>query len=216
MCRTSQSESSGSSHGRVKGEAEAELNALIVDARNGSTTALDRLISLLSKNLWDELAVRRRRAVRASHGSSDLVQDTILRVREKFDRFERDTFADFEQWARSVLYHRRLEWNRNYQAHHAERHKQKIWDTIRLRLGGRHALADHELAIERREGAERAFALFQSLKPHEQSIIRLRLFEEQSYPQIAEMTGITAEAARKKYDRALDRLKGRFESHDGR
>lgn len=199
--------SGSSSSSKSRRRESSEYDSLIGEARNGSMEALDRLVERLSAELWRDLASRRRKKPGAAHGSSDLVQDTLLRVRQQFDKFERDTFADFKQWARSVLFRRRLEWVRNHQAHSDERHKQMIWSVLRSRGEGVTLQAAHEIEADQREEAERVFRLFREFKVNEQFIIELRLFQELSYEQIAAMTGLTKEAARKAYDRAIDKLR---------
>ncbi len=196
--------------------SQATPDPLIAAARQGSVEALDKLIERLSEHLWEELSGRRRRrSPGLSHGSSDLIQDTLLRVRQQFDKFERDTFTDFKQWARSVLYHRRLEWTRNHQARHAEHHKRMIWELFHARAAEDNSgEAAHEICIAQRQEAERAYALFQSLKPHEQFVIELRLLNGQSYKQIAELTGSKEDAARMAYERALAKLRSRLKTDD--
>lgn len=198
---------SGSSGSSSSQRREFEYDELIGVARRGSAEALDRLVERLSAELWKDLASRRRNKPGAAHGSSDLVQDTLLRVRQQFGKFERDTFADFKQWARSVLFRRRLEWVRNHQARSDERHKQMIWSVLRSRREMASLEAGHEIEADQRDEAERVFALFREFKVNEQFIIELRLFQELSYEQIASMTGLTKDAARKAYDRAIDKLR---------
>ncbi|MBX3414963.1 MAG: sigma-70 family RNA polymerase sigma factor [Pirellulales bacterium] len=209
-------QSSSTSHSRSgRGvRPSAHLDGLVVEAQRGSAEALDLLIAELSKQLWAELTTRRRsRRANPSHGSSDLVQDTLIRAREQFEKFERSTFADFKQWARKVLFRRRQEWTRNHLARNAERHKRMIWSVVLARGDGPHA-NDTALSIEQREELDRAYALYQCLKPNEQCVIHLRLFEGLSYQQIAMLTNSTAEAARKAYDRALDKLRRSYANDD--
>ncbi|MBX9787806.1 MAG: sigma-70 family RNA polymerase sigma factor [Pirellulales bacterium] len=203
----------GSSSERRRSEiaGQAELDALIVQARGGSVAALDELIERLSEHLWAELRGRRgKRNTGASHGSSDLVQDTLVRVREQFDKFERDTFADFKRWARAVLYRRRQEWSRNYHARNDERHKRMIWNELHSRSAAEQGGSQGVSPAEQREELERAFSLFQALKPNEQFIIDLRLLNGLSYKEISAMTGSTEDATRKAYDRAMTRLKASY------
>ena len=118
------------------GGSGARLDRLIADARAGSDAALDELMEQISEHLWAELGGRRKpRGLGPSRGLSDLIQDTLVRVRQKFAKFERHTFVEFKQWARTVLHRRRQEWIRNYQARNSREKKEKIWLVTR----GRHA-----------------------------------------------------------------------------
>lgn len=194
------------------GEPSSLPDALIVEARQGSTAALDKLIELLAEHLWSELAGRQKpRGLGPSHGLSDLVQDTLLRVREKFDRFSRDTFTDFKQWARTILHRRRQEWARNYRARNREELRRKIKLAFEARLLCEPAAKGQDELASLRQEAERAVAAFSRLKPHEQTILKLRIQEGLSYPQIEAVTGLSSEAARTACRRALASLKKLFD-----
>lgn len=206
---TSKSESSS---GRRAAAAHVGLDRLIAAARAGDDHALDQLIEGLSEQLWAELGSRRRsNRTGPSQGSSDLVQDTLIRVREQFHKFERESFADFKQWARTVLYRRRQEWMRNHQSRNAERHKRMIWNELRARIAVDTEHVAGSSPAEKQEETNRAYALFQALKPHEQFVIDLRLFQGLSYKQIAELTGMKEDASRQAFNRAMTRLRSNYE-----
>ena len=196
-----------------KGEA-TELDRLIADARAGSAAALDSLIERLAEHLWAELGSRQKpRGLGPSHGLSDLIQDTLVRVRQKFSKFERETFVEFKQWARAVLHRRRQEWIRNFRARNSAEKKEKIWLAIKSRVASDARARRQDDPAQYREETKRADAAFACLNPNERFIINLRLLEGLRYKQIAEMTGWSEEAARKAYDRAIARLKKLFEAN---
>jgi RNA polymerase sigma factor (sigma-70 family) len=209
------SKSESSSARRRADAANADLDRLIALARAGDGHALDQLIEGLSEQLWAELSSRRRsNRTGPSQGSSDLVQDTLIRVREQFHKFERESFADFKQWARTVLYRRRQEWMRNHHSRNAERHKRMIWNELRARIAADPEQVAGSSLVEKQEETDRAYALFQALKPHEQFVIDLRLFQGLSYKQIAELTGTKEDAPRQAFNRAMARLRAGYENHD--
>jgi RNA polymerase sigma factor (sigma-70 family) len=190
-----------------------DLDGLIDGARNGCPVALDKLLEALSTHLWKELGGGRKpRGLGPSHGLSDLVQDTLVRVREKFSKFERDSFGDFKQWARTILYHRRQEWTRNFRFRNEDARKEQIGLALYARIEPQGPGSLQERAAETREEGTRAYAAFQQLKPHEQFVINLRAVEGLSYPEIEGLTGWTKEAARLAYRRAIERLKALFQS----
>jgi RNA polymerase sigma factor (sigma-70 family) len=190
------------------------LDRLIADARGGSAAALDKLIGQLSEHLWAEVGLRRKpRGLGPSRGLSDLIQDTLVRVRQKFSKFERHTFDEFKQWARAVLHRRRQEWIRNYRARNTTQKKEKIWLAIRARFASDPHRERDDNPAERREETKKAYAAFERLKPNERFIINLRLLEGLRYKQISTMTGWSEEAARKAYDRAIAHLKKLFETN---
>jgi len=208
------SENSSNVHHRSPLADQTALDALVAEARSGSAQAMGQLLEQLSEHLWAELGSRRRyRKTSPSHGSSDLVQDTLIRVREHFSRFDSESFADFKRWARTLLYRRRQEWTRNHQARNTERHKRMIWNELRTR-SEKNGSGENILPVEEREEHEKAYFLFQALKPHEQFVINLRLLNSLSYKEISAMTGSTEDAARMAYDRAVARLRTNYHRHD--
>ncbi len=136
-----------------------------------------------------------------------------MRVRQKFSKFERDTFVEFKQWARAVLHRRRQEWIRNFRARNSTEKKEKIWLAIKSRAASDGRGRQGEDAAQHREETMRADAAFECLKSNERFIINLRLLEGLRYKQIADMTGWSEDAARKAYDRAIARLKTLFETN---
>ena len=137
----------------------------------------------------------------------------VVRVREKFDKFERHSFTDFQQWARTVLHRRQQEWIRNYRARNSAEKKEKIWLAMRSRIGDVLRNARESDPAEAREEAARAAAAFERLRPNERFVINLRLLEALPYKQIATMTGWSEDAARKAYARAIRRLQSLYESN---
>jgi RNA polymerase sigma factor (sigma-70 family) len=201
----------GSSTAEPQKSADQQLlDALVDQAKTGSSAALDQLIERLSKHLWDDLNGRRRRSPGASRGSSDLVQETLMRARDRFAQFERATYAEFKSWAEGIRYRRRQEWFRNRQSRNEDRHKWAIWSALRARAAGDTATANHESAIAEREQAERAYATYQKMDDYDQFIIELRLLNGLTYKQIAELTGTTEDACRKAFNRAIERLRRGF------
>lgn len=190
---------------------QPELDALIGKARGGSHEALDKLLEMLALHLWRDLNSQRRRPARPSHGSSDLVQDTLVRVREQFAKFERDTFADFKQWSRAILYRRDLEWTRNHQARNSDRHMRRLASLMAARSDNGDVAA-HEHAVELRDALDRVSAAFNTLKESDQFVIRLRL-EGLGFREIAVMTEASVDAVTKAYHRAIARLRKKLDGN---
>ncbi|MFO0946951.1 MAG: RNA polymerase sigma factor [Planctomycetota bacterium] len=188
------------------------VDPMIAAARAGSTEALDRLIALLSDHLRQAVVSRYdARTLGPSRSLSDLVQDTLLRVREKFPQFQSDTYVELQQWAAAILRHRWQEWRRNRLNRNSDRHRLKIWQVLLGR--NEHSQMGEDARAMQREDAERAHALYKKLRPNEQFIIELRLFSDLSYKEIALVSDWTPNAARMAYDRAIERLKELFYSN---
>ncbi len=198
----------------VPASSRSPLDELVVSAQAGSRQALDALIEALSATLWREFRAQRHALpVGPSRGRSDLIQDTLIRARECFGRFEQRSFADFRRWAGGILRKRQLECARNHRNRNNRQLYEKIWHSIRQRVETQPHGSRPDEALEWRQNAARVAELFEGLRVDEQFIINLRLFKGCSYPHIAHMTGCTPDAARKAYDRAISRLADQFSFH---
>jgi RNA polymerase sigma factor (sigma-70 family) len=135
-----------------------------------------------------------------------LVQDTLIRVRQRFARFERDTFSEFKQWSRAVLYRRQQEWIRNHKTRHSERNLQRIWDALSQNKTSDAAssLDSGLITAEQRAWLDEKLS---QLKRHERFIIDLRVCHEMEFAEIADRTGLSSDAARMAFNRALARLR---------
>ncbi len=191
----------------------AHLDQLVVAARDGSKVALARLLELLSECLWVDVHSRQTlRPPGPSHGLSDLIQDTLAVVAEKFPRFRRDSFAEFKQWSYLILHRRRKQWIRNFRHRSDAARREQIGWVLRDRLG-RHGECVSD-ALQRRQEARRAQTTFESLDVNEQFVIRLRVVEDRRFAEIGTLTERSEDAARVAYRRAIRRLKQLFEAND--
>ncbi|HVU86072.1 MAG TPA: sigma-70 family RNA polymerase sigma factor [Pirellulales bacterium] len=191
----------------------AHLDQLVVAARDGNKVALARLLELLSECLWADMHSRRTmRPPGPSHGLSDLIQDTLTVVAEKFPRFKRDSFIEFKQWSYVILHRRRKQWIRNFLHRNDAARREQIGWVLRERLG-RHGECVSD-ALQRRQEARRAQTIFESLDVNEQFVIRLRAVEDRRFAEIGRLTERSEGAACVAYRRAIRRLKKLFEAHE--
>ena len=183
----------------------------VAAAKSGSTEALDKLIDLLTKRFFAELGDRNPRGMSPANTISDLIQETVMRAREKFGVFEKDTFAEFHNWANGILRNKYRHWARNHRGRKSEAKQQAIWRAIQARrnlIDDTHLMRAEDDVLQRREEADRAYQIFErGLKPSDQYIIKLRLFENLRFKQIALLVNSTEDAVTKAYKRALTRLR---------
>jgi len=197
--------------------AIADADHLVTAARSGGDEALDRLIELLAAQLWAELGNRRLRGMSPARTMSDLIQETVVRAREQFSQFNKETFSEFKQWARGILYLRHKHLNRQHRNRSEDRIKRRIWLAAAFKRNWSETDRSGQSAedsLERREEAARAFTAFQTLKPHEQFIINLRVVEGLPFGQIALLVNSTEGAVTKACRRALQRLRKQFVTHE--
>jgi len=171
-------------------------------AKEGDLAALDSWACKLSEELMSEIESRRqRRKVKGTHGSSELVQDTVTRIRNGSIIFPGSTYKDFKRWAKVVIFRRRLEWARNATAHRDERHLREIVRQLSAREEG---VESREATTEELDRIQKTMV---QLKAHEQQVIRFRIFEELTFGQIGELHHQSEDGARKAYDRAIAKLR---------
>lgn len=186
-------------------------NWLIAEARRGSSAAFEQLLEILAHHLWRDLDARPRGPAKPSHGSSDLVQDTLLRTFERFGKFDGDTFAEFKQWALATKFFRGREWTRNYHAHLDERHLRRLWSLISARDPGGDAA--HVCDVEQRDTLDVVMAAYRELKPWEQFIIDMHVHGN-SFAEIAEQTEAKVDTVTKAYHRAIAKLRKKLGHHE--
>ncbi len=153
--------------------------------------------------------LRPRAGLSPSRSLSDLIQETLVRVRISFNRFERDTVSDLQQWTRTILYRRWQHLVRNYSVRNQELRKERIFLAIRARVVDQADSLQPEEVLEKREEARRIYNIYKSqCERMKQFIIELRLFKGLKYKDIAKVGRITDRGGREKaYARAIDRLR---------
>jgi RNA polymerase sigma-70 factor (ECF subfamily) len=191
---------------------------LIQAARAGSTEALGRLLEGCRAYLLLIANQHLDAALQAKGGPSDLVQETFLEAQHDFARFQGHTHQDLLNWLRGILRHNLLDFRRCYR----DRAGRQISQERPLDAGGLAELYDQmvadtptpdgrAVAAEEAEAVQRAVA---RLPEDYRRVIALRHEQGRSFHDIAREMGRTAEAARKLWFRAVERL--REEMHDRR
>ncbi|MBX9791380.1 MAG: sigma-70 family RNA polymerase sigma factor [Pirellulales bacterium] len=150
---------------------------------------------------------------------SDLIQETVLRARERFSVFDKATFAEFKRWADGIFRNKYRHWMRDHREHTCEERQLAIWRAIHARRNlpdqARPPRPEDDAVLQCEEAA-RAYDIFEhELKPNEQYVMKLRLFEGLRFKQIAALVGSNEDAVTKAYKRTLAKLKTLVES-DGK
>jgi RNA polymerase sigma-70 factor (ECF subfamily) len=193
-----------------------EPNAPLAAARAGSREALgqaleayrDYLLAIADRELHADL--------RAKGGASDLVQDTFLEAQRDFSRFLGSTEEELRGWLRALLQHRLANFVRRYR----QTQKRGLEREIALDAGDSSAapggvaastptpsqeVMAHEQAEAVRRGLER-------LPEDYRTVICLRYQEDLSFEEIGRRMQRSAEAARKLWWRAVERLHAEMEA----
>ena len=188
-------------------EWSRQTSELIRSARAGSADALGRLLEGCRAYL---LLVANRRLgtdLQAKGGASDLVQETFLEAQNDFPQFRGRTHQDLLNWLRGILRHNLADFRRRYR----ERPGRRVSQERPVDAGGP-AERSNQLVAETPAPQERAVAeavrqAVARLPEDYRRVIALRHEQVRSFHDIAREMGRTAQAVRKLWFRALERLR---------
>jgi RNA polymerase sigma-70 factor (ECF subfamily) len=180
-------------------------------ARAGSAEALGRVLEACRGYL---LLVAQRELdpeLRAKGGASDLVQETLLDAVRAFPRFRGDSEAEVLAWLRRLLLNNLVSFARRYR----DADKRRLAREVALDAGDSSAAgggpaADASSPSGRAVAGEEERALHEALGrlPEDyRGVLLLRFQQELSFDEIGRRLGLTPNAARKLWARALRRLR---------
>ncbi len=190
---------------------EAEL---LTAARHGSPAALGLLFERARAYLTILAAHELPSAIRAKVAASDIVQETACDVHQAFGGFMGSTTEEFYGWLRSILQHNVVDAVRRFEGSH----KRDVRRETALEFGvdppahqpGFPLRAAHgkppEASAIRREDASAVAAAVDRLPADYRLVLQLRYWDGLTFPQIGERVGRSAEAVRKLWFRAVQRL----------
>ena len=186
-------------------------------ARAGSREALGQvleacrayLLRIANEGLADDL--------QAKGGASDLVQETFLEAQRDFARFQGKTEAELLAWLRCLLLNNVANFARGYR----ETGKRQVSREVPLEppdsssvgemgLSANTATPSMEaMAREKAEAVERAL---ERLPEDYRRVITLRNQERREFDDIGLLMGRSADAARRLWSRAIERLQQELEA----
>jgi RNA polymerase sigma-70 factor (ECF subfamily) len=175
------------------------------EAQAGSSEALGQLLEACRGYLL--LVAQRELApdLQAKGGASDLVQETLLDAVRAFPRFQGTSEAEVLAWLRRLLLNNLVSFARRYR----DADKRQVGREVGLAEGSAGPAADvptpsHQAAEQ--EEARRVQEALERLPEDYRRVLRLRFEEERSFEDIGRLLGLTPNAARKLWVRAVKRL----------
>jgi RNA polymerase sigma-70 factor (ECF subfamily) len=191
----------------------AGLEALIAEARGGSTSALGQLLERCRKYLLLVANESLDSDLRPKVGPSDLVQDTFLEAHQDFSRFEGTTEQELLAWLTKILHHRLANNIRHYRGTLKRDMQREVTledenEIDRPRAAGQ--VAPLQTMVER-DDIERLRAALGRLPQPMRDVLVLRSWERKSYAEIAAQLGGTPESVRKLWGRGVRRLQAEFQ-----
>jgi RNA polymerase sigma-70 factor, ECF subfamily len=197
-------------------EGSMELAQSFAAARAGEREVLGQLLELCRGYL---LLVAQREldaSLRGKGGASDLVQETFLEAQRDFAQFQGTSEAELLAWLRRILLNNLTNFTQRFRA----TGKRAIG--LEVGLGGAGSgphLADGLVAgtstpseqLTAREQAEILRRVLERLPDDYRQVILLRYHEDRSFEDIACLMRRSANAVRKLWLRAIDRLQKEME-----
>lgn len=153
-------------------------------------------------------------AIRAKVAASDIVQETACDVHQAFSGFTGTTTDEFFGWLRSILQHNVIDAVRRFEGARKRdvRRETPLWSgddlpttARRCRGSAVHGMPPETSAI-RREDASSIAAAVGRLPDDYRIVLQLRYWDGLTFQQIGERVGRSAEAVRKVWYRAVQRL----------
>jgi RNA polymerase sigma-70 factor (ECF subfamily) len=196
-----------------------QLQTLIDDARGGSPAALGELVDCYRRYL---LLTANRKLPANLHSKvapSDVVQDTVLDVVREFPQFSGSTAREFFGWLQRILQNNLTDVCRSFRGSQ----KRDLGREAPLDRGSSQGFANDTLRSREqspstcavaRESAQQVEQALRRLHEQHRAVIRMRNIEGLSFPLIAERMGRSADAARKMWVTAIERLQTELEMLD--
>jgi RNA polymerase sigma-70 factor, ECF subfamily len=192
-----------------------ELEAWIEAARQGDRDSLGRALSSVRDYLLLVANDRLQPALQAKATASDLVQETFLQAQRCVQQFRGRTESEWRHWLRSILIRNMAQDRRRFGATAKRQVQREVTVPEKMPLeDARHVdtpsrnLALRELEMALVEGLNR-------IPDHYREVVTWHHREQLSFEEIGRRHGISAEAARKRWTRALGRLRKELgPSHD--
>jgi RNA polymerase sigma-70 factor (ECF subfamily) len=178
-------------------------------ARHGSKEALGHLLDAYRQRLLQLADHELDPDLRAKGGASDLVQQSFLEAQQAFDRFHGMTGDEFLAWLSRILLNNVANFTRQYRGQTREVAREvPLVGPLGL-AAGRELAADvpspsgEAMAREQAEAVERAF---RHLPDDYREVIEFRQRDKLPFEEIGRRLNRSAEAARKLWARAVERL----------
>ncbi|HYT87092.1 MAG TPA: sigma-70 family RNA polymerase sigma factor [Gemmataceae bacterium] len=196
-------------------ESDSQDADLLTAARAGSKEALGQvlescrayLLLVAERELGDDL--------RAKGGASDLVQEAFLEAHKDFERFHGGSEPELRAWLRALLLHRLANFARRYRYTQKRGLAKEVALQTDDTANTAHLADDVPTPSVQMMASEQAAAverLLERLPEDYRRAILLRYREQLPFEEIGRLMGRSAEAARKLWWRALERLQQELET----
>lgn len=197
------------------------ISRRIKSARDGCADALGELLKQYQGYLLLIANSGLNGELRTKCGASDLVQETFLRAQQGFPEFQGTTEEELKAWLRQIL----LNCRRNLHEAYCDTDKRNLSCEVRLGAGDSAAVVTNELATDSpspsghamaTEEAALVLSALANLPEDYGRIVQLRNWENLTFEEIGDRMGCSADAARKRWYRAIRHLGEKLGVTDGK
>jgi RNA polymerase sigma-70 factor (subfamily 1) len=191
-----------------------QAERLIAAARQDSSEALGQLLQAYQGLLLAEANDLLPNSLRAKAGPSDLVQSAFVKARRDFHQFRGTSEAEFRGWLTQILDHTVSNFKRDFDA--LKRDLARECPPTSSPHGATGQLVSDGPSpsglVSQQEEAALVRSAVRQLSPEDQRVITFRHFAGASWDEVAAELGTSAEAARKRFARAVEKLQVLLES----
>lgn len=184
------------------GSATGRLYRLLLDARKGSAASRGELLRALRPRILGLILKRMGGTAAAHEVAEDITQDVLLRIHDALAYCKARSEAQFMAWSFTIARHAIIDWRR----------KRAVEDAASGDARALTSMNAAEVALERSSPEDRLLgelllAAQATLNADTQEIIRQRLLYGATWRAAGEAVGTTAGGARRRWQRALVRLR---------
>ncbi len=185
-----------------------ELQQLLNEALAGSDQDLATLLDLMRPSLNGQAQHSLGSTIRAKLGSSDVVQESMLKVFQGFSEFRGETVGEFRAWLAQIVEHRAVDAVRHFRAK-----KRDVSCELPLNHDPTSSsdLTGSQIASSREEEL-RLLKAIDRLPEKLKQIVTLRYYEQLSFEEISQEVGRPRETVRRHWATAIDRISQEMEA----
>jgi RNA polymerase sigma-70 factor (ECF subfamily) len=186
-----------------------ESRALIARARAGCSEALGRLLEQYRRHLLGLASHGLDGWAQARESPSDVVQQTFLEAQRDFRQFGGDDPGQLQRWLERIL-RTTLEDLRNHHGRQRRRVDRERPLPDSKQPGYQALAADLPLPPDNaaaREEAQRLARALDRLPEHHRRVLELRSLQQRPFAEVAGALGVSEDAARMRWFRAVDALR---------
>jgi RNA polymerase sigma-70 factor, ECF subfamily len=192
-----------------------DLESWIEAARRADFKALGRALEPFRNYLLLVANEELEPELRPKLGASDLVQETFLGAQRDIRCFRGRTEREWRLWLRGILRHALANHRRHYRAIVKRRIEREVSISCAPHLDWPAAGASPSANLATREVEAALLAALDRLAEHHRDVVIWHHLERLTFEEVGRRLGISADAARKHWERALKALRKELRaSHD--